>query len=151
MVKQTYNVILVSDIGNGTNTSGDTFFYDWTQIPDVPYNVRFSFISGVANLVNTQVATLFVDLTQPNNRIAMAQNGTNIVYRGGFIGSLMYSGTGANCFLFADVNTNPPTFIKSRPRNNNFVVEIHQNIASLAGDFVPVPGAYTLILSFEEC
>ena len=39
MTKRIYNVILQSAIGDGTTTSNETFFYDWTQIPDVPYYV----------------------------------------------------------------------------------------------------------------
>ena len=59
MTKRIYNVILQSEIGNGTTTSNETFFYDWTQIPDVPYYVSFTFASAVAVITSTgQVASL---------------------------------------------------------------------------------------------
>ena len=54
MVRKTYNVILQSAIGDGPTTSNDTFFYDWTQIPDVPYNVSFSFMSATIALTQNQ-------------------------------------------------------------------------------------------------
>ena len=59
MVKKIYNVILQSAIGDGTTISNATFFYDWTQIPDVPYHVSFTFASAVEALTSTgQVASL---------------------------------------------------------------------------------------------
>ena len=46
MVKKNYNVVLQSEIGDGTTGSNETYFYDWTQIPDVPYRVSFFFMSA---------------------------------------------------------------------------------------------------------
>ena len=150
MVKKIYNVIFMSVIGNGTNTVGETFFYDWTQIPDVPYKVTFSFVSGIATLTNTQIATIFIDISQSNNQVATSQNTLNAQNRGAFLGSLVYSGTGASNYLSANITTNPPTFLNGRPRTNNVFIEIHQNTATLQSNYTPVTGAYTLILSFEE-
>ena len=150
MVKKIHNVIFCSDVGNGPNTTSDTFFYDWTQIPDVPYKVIFTFISGIATFANTSVPTIFIDLGQSNNQIAMAQNGSNINYNNSFLGSLFYYGSGVNLQLSADVSTNPPTFINSRPKSNNITVEIHRNLAPFTADYNYTPTAYTLILSFEE-
>jgi hypothetical protein len=81
----------------------------------------------------------------------MAQNGSNINYRGGFLGSLFYYGSGVNLQLSCDLSTNPPTYINSRPMNNNFMVEIHRNVAPFSLDFTQPPVGYTLVLSFEEC
>ena len=64
MVRKTYNVVLQSAIGDGATTSGETFFYDWTQLPDVPYNVSFSFMSATIAMTSiAQIASLYVDLT----------------------------------------------------------------------------------------
>ena len=150
MVKQIYNVILTSDLGNGANTFNETFFYDWTQMPNVPYTVSFTFISGIGLFANTSVPTIFIDLGQSNSKFATPQNGSNINYRYNFVGSMYYYGTGVNLQLAADLSTNPPLFLNSRPVNNNFVVEIHRNIAPFSLDFTQAPVAYTLVLNFEE-
>ena len=60
----------------------------------------------------------------------------------------MYLGVAAQNFLYAETKTNPPTFLNGRPRNNNFVVEVHN---SPTQDFAPAPEIYCLILSFQEC
>ena len=44
-------------MGNGATTVTETFFYDWSQIPNVPYKVTFTFISGVGTFTNTSVPT----------------------------------------------------------------------------------------------
>ena len=149
MVKKNYNVVLQSAIGDGSSTANETFFYDWTQIPDVPYRVSFSFMSATIPLTSVgQIASLYVDLTQSYNQLATCQTTAQSAYKGQFLGNLMYQGVAANNFVYADITTNPPTFLNGRPRNNNFVVEIH---STLTVDFNPVPGVYCLILSFQEC
>ena len=62
MVKKIYNVVLMSTIGNGINTSGETFFYDWTQIPNKPYKVSFTFYTSLSTTTNALTALLYVDL-----------------------------------------------------------------------------------------
>jgi len=148
MVKKIYNVILQSAIAGNASTVGENFFYDWTQIPDVPYILTFSFISAIATLSNTQVASLYVDLTQPFCQIASAQNGTVVGYKGSFLGSLLYWGTGANSYLYTEMTSNPAIYLHGRPRNNNFLVQI---LISPTADYTPAPGTYNLILSFQEC
>lgn len=146
-----YNVILQSSLGNGAGgTIGETFFYDWTQMEDCKYKVSFSFISAVATLTNTAVGTIYVDLGQSQNKLASGQAITPTVFKGSFLGCLLYSGTGANTYLYADVKTNPSTYIGGRPRNNNFFVEIHQNSATTTDNYTPATGQYTLILNFEK-
>ena len=147
MVKKIYNVILQSAIANSTSTVGESFFYDWTQIPDVPYILTFSFISAIATLSNTQVASIYVDLSQSYNQIATCQVGTQSAYKGSFLGSLLYWGTGANSYLYTEMTSNPPIFLNGRPRNNNFLVQI---LISPTADYTPAPGTYNLILSFQE-
>ena len=149
MVKKIYNVVLQSAIGDGTTGSNESYFYDWTQIPDVPYIVTFSFMSATIALTSAgQIASLYVDLSQPYNQLATCQKAAQSAYRGQFLGNLMYEGINANNFVYADVNTNPPTYLNGRPSNNNFVVEVHN---SPTQDYTPAPGIYCLILSFQEC
>jgi hypothetical protein len=149
MVKQIYNVILQSDLGNGTTTSNETFFYDWSQIPDVPYYVTFTFASAVVALTSTgQVASLFVDLSQSNNQLAISQSTVPIINKGQFLGNLLYGLVGANNYVYAESTTNPETFLKGRPRSIYFTVGI---FSLLTTEYAPVVGLYSLILSFKEC
>jgi hypothetical protein len=147
MVKKIYNVILQSAIGDGT-LSNETFFYDWTQIPDVPYKLTFSFTSATTALSsNSQVASLYIDLSQSNNQLAKPQTTIPPNYPGQFLGNLYFGFVSANNFLYAENNTNPPTYLNGRPKSNNFAVQIH---STPTVDFSPPVNHYSLILSFEE-
>ncbi len=148
MVQKTYNVILQSAIGDGPTTSNDTFFYDWTQIPDVPYYVSFCFMSSTTALTQNQTAMLYVDLSQSYNQLATSQSLTQSAYKGQFLGNLMYAATTPNSYLYAENNSNPPTFLNGRPRSNDFTVAVR---STLTTDYTPTPGVYCLILSFQEC
>jgi hypothetical protein len=148
MVKKTYNVILQSAIGDGTTTSTETFFYDWTQIPDVPYYVSFSFMSATIAMIQFgQIAMLYVDLSQSYNQIATSQSLTQSASNGQFLGNLLYGVVASNNFLVAENNTNPPTFLHGRPRSNNFTVAVRSTPTT---DYTTPSGVYCLILSFQE-
>ena len=148
MVKKIYNVILQSAIGDGTATSNETFFYDWTQIPDVPYYLTFSFMCAVGALTSQQVPSIYIDLSQSNNQFATSQFSGPIAYKGQFLGNLMYAVISANNYVYAESNTNPQTYLNGRPKSNNFTVGIY---STLAVEYTPPVGAYCLILSFQEC
>ena len=149
MSKRIYTVVLQSAIGDGPSISNDTFFYDWSKIPDVPYYVRFSFVS--AQWTTTQVgqmASVYIDLSQPYNQLAKAQSSAQIEQRGQFLGNLLYAFIAANNCLCAENNTNPPTYLNGRPKSNNFTVEIRSTPTTY---YTPFGGIYCLILSFREC
>ena len=149
MSKRIYTVVLQSEIGDGATQSSETFFYDWSQIPDVPYYVRFSFTSSVTTIVRSgQVAMLYVDLSQPNNHIAKPKSSAQYSNRSQYLGNIMYGTTTGNTYLYAENNTNPPTYLNGRPKSNNFTVEIRSTQTTY---FTPFVGVYSLILSFQEC
>ena len=149
MSKRIYTVVLQSAIGDGPLLSSETFFYDWSQIPDVPYYVRFSFASSANPVIQTgQMAMLYVDLAQSNNKLADPQSSAQSSYRSQFLGNLMYAVVGNNNYLFAENNTNPPTYLNGRPRRNNINVEIRSTPTTY---FTPFSSPYSLILSFQEC
>ncbi len=148
MVKKIYNVVLQSDIGDGSTPVNETFFYDWSLIPDVPYYLTFSFASSVCPITQfAQMAMLYIDLAQSNNQLAMPQSSGQSVNRSQFLGNLMYAVIGNNNYLYAENNTNPVTYLNGRPQSNNFTVEIRN---SLIAYFTPFTGLYCLIHSFQE-
>ena len=144
-----YNVVLQSSIGLG-GAASEQFYYDWSQLENAEYKVSFSFSCPTIALTNTAIATIYKDLGQSQNKIAQAQNTSSTIYKGSYLGSLLYTPYGAAAgYLYADVSTNPLTYLAGRPRNNNFLVEIHNNTAGNV-DYAPAPTQYTLILSFEK-
>ena len=144
-----YNIVLMSAIGNGPTVSSETFFYDWSQIPDKPYKVSFIFYS-VALAPNYNFgAVVYIDLGQPYNTIATSQNTNAIGYQSGFLGVLRFVSTSGNTAYFADMTTNLPTYLNRRPTVNNIQVQVLQNNATNT-EVTPFAGPYTLTLSFEE-
>ena len=149
MVKKIYNVVLMSSIGNGITTSGETFFYDWTQIPNKPYKVSFTFYTSLSTTSPAIPALIYVDLGQTFNIIATSQNINALSYKSSFLGCLKFTAGGvAPNILFADTITNPSSYLNGRPRSNNFTVQILQNNGSFI-DYLP-PSNYTFTIYLEE-
>jgi hypothetical protein len=154
-----YNFCLNSNFGGNAPTTSSTFFVDWTVLPEGEYKVSFTFTSVATgtDIGNTTNAVLYLDLGQSSTSIieASAANATN-TYRGGFLGCLRPTSyaTGAATlsdyitFLYADVNTNPPVYLLSRPRNNSVSVDIHTSSTTTTTNYSPI-GPYVLTLSFE--
>ena len=147
-MKKIYNIALFSAVP-ATATNTEQFFFDWTQIEDVPYMVRFTLQSVGSAVADGTVATVFLDLGQGNTTfIAKSQTGTNPNYRTGLLGSLMINGVGGDNFYYAFLNTNPPVLIMHRPTENNFTVNLHSSIPNYNNDVATI-GNYSLILNFE--
>ena len=53
-------------------------------------------------------------------------------------------------YLETSIIDNPPSFLRSRPRDNQIIVNIRQNLATQTTAYTPLPTRYTLILSFEQ-
>ena len=72
----------------------------------------------------------------------------SMAYNAGFIGIIRnYTAT---TYLETNIIDNPPSFLRSRPRDNQINVRIHQNLATTGTDYTPLPARYTLVLSFEQ-
>jgi len=155
---RTYNFCLNSNFGTGAPTASTKFFVDWSIMPEGEYKVTFTFTSAVTttDLGNTVNAILYLDVGQGSTSMIEA-SGTDNTYasigqRGSFLGCLRqisYSTTSDFItFLYADINTNPPVYLFSRPRNTSVSVDIHTSSATTNANFSPI-GAYVLTLSFE--
>lgn len=148
MYMKIYNLVLQSSTGSG-NTANSQFYFDWGQIPEGKYKVRFTFNSAVVTLNNTYVANIFLDLGQQvNTFIVPSTTLTTPQLRGNYLGTVAASGTGASQYLFADLHTNPPIYLNNRPTNNQLFVEIHQNTDPYQANYPSANiGQYTLNLS----
>lgn len=146
-MKKIYNIALFSAVP-ATATNTENFFFDWSQIEDVPYKVRFTLQSVGSAVADGTVATVFLDLGQGNTTFIAQNPAAPLNYRTGLLGSLMINGVGGDNFYYAFLNTNPPVLLMHRPTNNNFTVNLHSSIPNFNND-VAVIGNYSLILNFE--
>lgn len=144
MSNEIYNIVFNSDLGTGA-TPNESFFFDWSRIPNQPYYVSFTFMSAIVNLTNTYVANIFVDLGCCNTFIASPST-SNTSYNSMYLGSLRVSGTGASNYLMSSEPDNPPIYLKGRPTNNNINIQIHENLITQMTDYAPAPVRYTLCL-----
>ena len=148
MKGEIYNFILHSDVGTGTSVASKTFFIDWNRIPNSRYKLTFSFTSSTLTIATAFDAILYInELGCCNNTTCMAQFGSTSL-NSGFIGILRnYTAT---TYLETNTIDNPPSFLRSRPNNNQITVNIRQNLATQITAYTPLPTRYTLILSFEQ-
>jgi hypothetical protein len=159
-----YKVVLNSAFSNTPNYN-TAFYYDLSQIPDQPYKVTFTYTADAntgagSYITDSYVAMVYVDVGQgAYNSIASSPSNPNpamAIYRSNFLGVLeaktmsTAAASGYYSWLSADLTTNAPTYINTRPKNNNLVVEIHPNSNNLTGDYnSPTPANYVLTLCLE--
>jgi hypothetical protein len=151
----TYNFVLNSNFGELVGTTIRTFFIDWSVMPEGEYKVSFTFtsVNTTSDLENTTNAVLYLDLGQSSTSII--ESSTTLSknsYRSGFLGCLRQNSyataTDFITSIYADLNTNPPVYIFSRPRNNSVIVDINTSSVDTTTNFSPI-GGYVLTLSFE--
>ena len=142
MPKEIYNIIFNSDIGTGA-TPNELFFFDWSRLPGQPYYVSFTFTSSVANLTNTSVCNIFLDLGCCTTFLASSAT-SNTSFNSMYLGSLRVSGTGASNYLMASEPDNPPIYLNCRPSNNNITIQIHENLITQATSSI-------VIIPFIDC
>ena len=59
-MKKIYNIALFSSVPDSV-TNTEKFFFDWSQIEDVPYKITFTFQSAGSAVTDAAVLTLFCD------------------------------------------------------------------------------------------
>jgi len=145
-----WNFILNSAVGTEGTTAGidETFFIDWSRIPDKPYNLTFTFMSSASTITITSLANIYIDLGQ-QSQLAVSSVDSSVCGRVGYLGKLIYSSGGANQNLRAGTTDNAPLYLESRPVNNTVRVELFRNDGT--GNFYsPLLVNYTLQLCLEE-
>jgi len=146
IMPKSYTIVFNSIIAPNS-VIGETFNYDWGQLPNGPYKVTFSFVSTIDTLVNTTIPIVYIDLCQQCSIMASPTGGNGL--KNNYLGCLQYSGTGANNYLYANTNTNPPIYINGRPNNNNVCVEIHTNQSGGMTNYSPTAWEYIMTLNLE--
>ena len=110
--------------------------------------LTFSFTSSTLTIATAFDAILYInELGCCNNTTCMAQFGSTSL-NSGFIGIIRnYTAT---TYLETNIIDNPPSYLRSRPWDNQITVNIRQNLATQITAYTPLPTRYTLILSFEQ-
>lgn len=151
------NVLLKHESFNLIINSSDTitpanpnttlnYYFDWSQIPNIPYNVHMTYMGELNDLsTGAEIAMVYINLGCKSSVIECKQYNA---CSSEFIGFLRPERYVSASFLYAEDTTNPPIYISGRPTNNNFTVSIQNNVNSL---FTPTTGdlnEYVINLKF---
>jgi hypothetical protein len=145
---KTYVFVFQSVLGVGVSTN-EHFFVDWSRIPNKPYRCTFTFSSASFTVDTTVVPNVFMDLA---GEATIFANNANVIVNGrtGYLGMLSWSGNGAGQHLLARLNDNVPTYLDSRPFNNNVNVAIVTNTGNQITPYPTNPAQWTLNLCLEQ-
>jgi hypothetical protein len=152
------NVILNSNNAiTGSTTQKATYFMDWGSIleDNTPYYLHFTYIGGKNTIDGTNLATIYADFQTSNKFNTSSSQFASSTQMLGFLKPIVFVGASNFGYFQAEDNTNVPTYLTSRPQNNNFAISIFNNANPpalyLDQTAVPAnPAAYILILSFRK-
>jgi hypothetical protein len=150
MCGRKWNFILNSAVGTATGLAGvdESFFIDWSRLPNKPYNLTFTFFTSGTNVLITPLINIFVDLGQ-QSQMAVSSLDSQVCGRAGYLGKLIWSGGGVNNSLRALLNENPPLYLEGRPTQNTVRVELIKNDGTYQ-PYTAIVSGYTLQLCLEE-
>lgn len=145
-----YNVVLNSGFAYskpGTGAEIAHFRFDWTVLPDIPYEVHMTYIGEVNNITMTTLPMVYCDLGVPPN-VYEPRSTVNAV-SSTYLGFLEAYLVGASSYLHSEDGTNAPVYINGRPRNTDFVIRVLNNEGNpfTAGGATAL-GEYILTLCF---
>ena len=128
MKGEIYNFILHSDIGVGTSVANEYYFVDWNRLPESRYKLTFAFTSSTLTIATAFDAILYIsELGCSNNITCMPPSGST-AYNAGFI--VILRNYTATTYLETNTIDNPPSYLRSRTRDNIINVIIHQNLST---------------------
>ena len=152
MYSMIYNVVLNSYLRAAGSTVNDAAYnFDWSVLPEGKYKLTWVFIGGPCDMTPLAVLPMLeiglgqssVFRVDPNNVRACSTN---------CVGILTPNVLADACYLFADLTTNPPIALASRPGSNTFSARLVTNDA-VPLLFLDANGAmlpeYVLTLSLE--
>lgn len=129
--QETYNIVLNS---NDATVSGTDylFSFDWSVIPEGNYLVHFGFNTATVNTVaNPQIAMIYTTLLAGANTYkATNQDGIASAHTTNLLGIAYPYIVSTTSTLHAEDSTNPPVFLNSRPRVNQFSVCVLTNAST---------------------
>jgi hypothetical protein len=125
---QSFNLMINSK--NYYFSSGDNndqqYYFDWSLIPDIPYNVHMTYVGELNDLSTlAELPLVYIDFNTSQSTYEVGSVATN--YSSQFVGFLRAERAVTSSFLYAEDNTNPPIFLSGRPTNNLFTVKVYNN------------------------
>jgi hypothetical protein len=151
MKGEIYNYILYSKIGTGS-TSNKSFFVDWGRMPESRYKMTFTCSCQSFTIDDTtEQPSVFINELGISNNILCPSPTSSGGLNSGFIGTLstVINDSGTDNQQLTTIHANPPSFLRSKPREYTITVRIHKNTAVLNANY-EVMDNYTMILSFEQ-
>lgn len=151
------NIVINSNqkINGGTNNNAEYYVDFGAVLKDrQAYKMHWTYIGQPNTLTAvSKIAQVSIDFQTENYLNASTTMGAPTTYTIGTLRSFYLNGT--TNYLFADDGNNPPIYLKNRPYNNRFRVQV------LTNDATPIPWTdnagtpvvnnnYMLILSFQE-
>ena len=149
-LKPFYTVVLNSlnaYAKTGAGAEIASYRFDWSVLPDVPYEVHMCYIGEVNNISMTTLPLVYCDLGVPP--LVYEAKTTTTANSSLYLGFLEAYLVAANSYLHAEDGTNPPVCIMGRPRATDFTVRVLSNdgVPFTAGGATAL-GEYVLTLSF---
>lgn len=152
------NVVLNSNNAiSGSTNNNATYNIDWSSIlkPRQAYKMHWTYV-GQSNVITaaSKIAQVQIDFQMEQYLGRTSSFGAPVSLTIGCLRTFYVNGT-IN-YLFADDNNNPPIYLKNRPGNNTFRVQVLTNDATPVAwvdntAVTPVAnGNYILTLSFQE-
>lgn len=126
-----------------------TYVFDWSVLPQFKkYKLRFTFTSGLEDLLMDDIVQIVVDFTASPNTYEIDEINKNRRCASNQIGLAypVYGYGAGNSRLYAGVNDNVPITLNDRPSNNMFTVKLYD----LDDNPYATTIGYVLTLSFEE-
>ena len=111
MKRESYNIVLISANGVGTTNTNRTYSFDFNQIHDNgPFEMTWTFSSGINNLGNYTPALVYLDFGQTNSYISNTNHSSSITK---MVGALWVNSNGNYSSFQNATNCNPPIYIDS--------------------------------------
>ena len=155
MSEKVVQVVLTSSNWiSGSVSNNANYFIDWNAIlkPNVPYKFHWSYIGGTNIYDGTKPAFVEFDFTK-EVYLAGSTGGAQTSNIVGFLIPVVITPSTNTCFLTANLNTNEPVWMASRPHRNLFNVKIVDSTGALWTDNAgtpAVPAGWTIIIHFTE-
>ena len=124
---------------------------NWSQIPQGKYSVTWTF-NASNNTFAGPIVTAFVHMDLGTSNSFQTKSQSYSAVRTQCIGTLSIAYLASLNLLYADLSTNPPIYLNSRPNDNTVNVKILTNTGALWLDKSVTPkavGEYVLNLNFQ--
>jgi hypothetical protein len=143
-----YNILLNSNTKSAGANNTAQYYFDWSVLPQGEYKMTFDYLGGANSLTGTKLALIYVDLGQSQSFQANSTSTSASSTR--CIGSLMPYALSTTSFLYTQVTSNPIIYLKQRPSNNSFTIQLLDLTGALFVDTAGVVNApYIMNINLE--